>query len=492
LKNLRGNSRAAFGRALRHPLVDALECWVDRGAANNRTRCLPEMVLIIGGGISGLSVAWFLHRKGVVVRVLEFADRVGGAIATDHIGTYLVERGPNSTLQKPGRDDDALGRLVAQTDLGERLVEAGAAGNRRFVMRAGRLQLVPGSPPGFLTTGLFSWRAKLRLLREPFVGKGEGEETIARFVERRLGREFLDYAVEPFISGVYAGDPGRLSIQAAVPRIYALERRFGSLILGAIALGKVAKGTGTPTGRLISFDRGMAQLPGAIVAKLPPGACRTGCRAVRLQPSGRGWEVGWESASESGVCQAERVVLAVPAAESADLLEPLSREAACLLRTIPYAPIVSACLAYDRSQVRHPLDGVGFLAPRREGVQILGGLFSNSLFAGRAPDGKVLITAFIGGSTNTGVVALGDDELIPQIQKELARVLDITGEPSLVRLARHRRAIPQYTLGHLARIAKLDLALAAFPGLHLRGSWRDGISVADCIKNGELLAERLA
>ena len=450
------------------------------------------MVLIIGGGISGLSVAWFLYRKGVAVRVLEFTERVGGAIATDHIGAYLVERGPNSTLQRPGREDDALGRLVAQTDLGERLVEAGAAGNRRFVMRAGRLQVLPGSPPAFLTTGLFSWCAKLSLLREPFVGKGEGEETIARFVERRLGREFLDYAVEPFISGVYAGDPGRLSVQAAVPRIYALERRFGSLILGAIALGKVAKGSGTPAGRLISFDQGMSQLPRAIVAKLPPDSCRTGCRVVGIHYSGRGWEVRWESASGSGVCQAEKVVLAVPAAEAADLLEPLSQEVACLLRTIPYAPIVSASLAYDRSQVRHPLDGFGFLAPRKEGMQILGGLFSSSLFPGRAPDGKVLITAFIGGSTNPGVVALGDDELIARIQKELAQTLDITGEPSLVRLARHRRAIPQYTLGHLERIANLDRALAAFPGLHLRASWRDGVSVADCIKNGENLAERLA
>jgi oxygen-dependent protoporphyrinogen oxidase len=454
------------------------------------------MVVIVGGGITGLSAAWFLHQRGVPVRLLEAAPRLGGVIDSAEAEGFLVERGPNSTLQKPGTADDALGRLVAGAGLEARMVEAGAAGRKRYVLRGGRLQALPGGPPGFVTTGLFSWRAKARLLREPFIGCAAEEETIAQFVERRLGREFLDYAVEPFISGVYAGDPAALSVRAAVPRIYELERAHGSLIRGAIALGKAAKGAGTPAGRMVSFDRGMAVLPEGVGAALPEGACRTGCRAVGLRPDGEGWEVAWEgpgeSAAESGVERAGTVILALPAGAAADLLAPHSEVAARVLRSIGYAPVASLALGYERDQVGHPLDGFGFLAPRREGLRVLGGLFSSTLFAGRAPDGRVLVTAFIGGTTDPAVAALGDDELAGRVSDDLARVLDISGAPGFLRITRYAAAIPQYTLGHLERLAELDRELAPLSGLHLQASWRGGVSVADCARNGEALAQQIA
>ncbi|MDH3472516.1 MAG: protoporphyrinogen oxidase [Rhodospirillales bacterium] len=449
------------------------------------------MVVIVGGGISGLSTAWFLRRRGRAVRVLESRDRVGGLIATDRSDGFVVERGPNSTLQKAGTSDDALGRLVAEAGLGDRLVEAGEAGRKRYILRAGQLRALPTSPIAFLTTKLFSWRAKLRLLREPFIRPGASEESIARFAERRLGREFLDYAVRPFISGVYAGDATALSVRAAVPRIYELEQTYGSLIRGAVALGKVAKGAGTPAGRMISFDRGMASLPEAIAGALPEGACRTGCEAVALRRTAEGWDVHWRTTAGSGVEHARTVVLALPASEAANLLEPLSAEAAQIIRSIPYAPVASVALGYDRDQVRHPLDGFGFLTPRNEDVRLLGGLFSSSLFAQRAPPGKVLITAFIGGSTDPGAAALADEELLGRVGDDLARVLGIAGAPGFVRIARHARAIPQYTLGHLERLAQVDRAVQGLPGLVLRASWRGGISVADCIRNGEGCARQI-
>jgi oxygen-dependent protoporphyrinogen oxidase len=454
---------------------------------------LPQdSIVIVGAGISGLAAAWFLNRKGFAVHVLEAGDRVGGVIETEAVDGYLVERGPNSTMQKPGTPDDALGRIVAKTGLAERLTEAAPAARKRFVMRNRRLMSLPGSPREGITTKLFSWPAKLRLLAEPFIGRASDEETVAQFVTRRLGREFLDYAVAPFISGVYAGDPAALSVRAAVARIYALERDHGSLIRGAIALRKLGRGAGMPAGRLVSFDRGMAVLPAAIAEALPEGAVETGCRVEALTRDGDGWRVRYSGPEGATEIAATHVLLAAPAGATADLVEALAPEAATLLRAIPYAPIVSAGLAYARDQVAHPLDGFGFLVPRVEGVRTLGGLFSSTLFPGRAPDGRVLITAFIGGTTDPDAVALDDDAVTGAITADLAAALGIDGAPSLVRLSRYQAAIPQYTIGHLDRIAGIDAQLATLPGLHVRASWRDGISVADCIRNGEKLAESLS
>jgi len=453
---------------------------------------LPEdSIVIVGAGISGLSAAWFLHRKGFKVRALEAAERVGGVIETERIDGYLIERGPNSTMQKPGTPDDALGRIVEQAGLGPRLLEAAPAARKRFVMRDRRLMALPGSPGAGITTKLFSWPAKLRLLAEPFIGRATDEETIAQFVTRRLGREFLDYAVGPFVSGVYAGDPATLSVRAAVSRIYALERDHGSLIRGAIALRKLGKGAGMPAGRLVSFDEGMAVLPAAIAEALPAGAVTTGCRVEGLLRDGEAWHVRYSGPDGPAQLAARHVVVAVPAAAAASLVEPLAPDAASLLRAIPYAPVVSAGLGYGRGQISHPLDGFGFLVPRVEGVRTLGGLFSSTLFPGRAPDGRVLITAFAGGTTDPAAVALDDDSVTGLIAADLAAALGIDGAPAPVRLSRYQAAIPQYTLGHLDRITGIEAAVAALPGLHLRASWRDGVSVADCIRNGEKLAESL-
>lgn len=449
------------------------------------------MIVIVGAGISGLSAAWFLHRRGHTVRVLDAGARAGGVIETERGDGWLIERGPNSTMQKPGTPDDALGRIVEQTGLAERMIEAAPAARKRFVMRGGRLLPLPLSPPAAIATKLFSWPAKLRLLAEPFIGRAAGEETVAAFVTRRLGREFLDYAVAPFISGVYAGDAATLSVRAAVPRIYALEHKHGSLIRGAFAMRKL-KSAGTPAGRLVSFDEGMAVLPAGIAEKLPSGTVETGCRVERLTAKDGAWAVRYASPDGPQEIVAERVVLAVAAGAAADLLEPLSADAAALLRGIAYAPIVSAGLGYARDRIGHPLDGFGFLVPRVEGVRTLGGLFSSTLFPGRAPEGMTLITAFIGGTTDPEAPDLDDAALLRQLTGDLAAALDAEGAPELVRLTRYAAAIPQYALGHLDRIARLDALAAKLSGLHLQASWRGGVSVADCVRNGEALAERLS
>lgn len=449
-------------------------------------------VLILGGGISGLSTAWFLHRRGVAVEVLEAGLRPGGSIQTFQKQGFLVEQGPNSTLQKPGEAEDGLGRLVNDLELGNRLIEAAPMASKRYVMRNGRMLPLPNSPGTFLTTSVFSLRAKLRLILEPVIGWVDHEESIAEFVRRRLGEEFLTYAIEPFISGVYAGNPKDLSIQAAVAKIYALEQQYGTLIVAAIMEGKAAKAMGSPRGRLVTFDQGMEVLPATIAQKLPSGSVRTGVKVISLHPEeGGGWRVHWQTEEGRGSQVAKRIILALPAVAASSVLSAVVPVASRVLSSIAYAPIASTALGYRREQVKHPLDGFGFLLPRKEQVRLLGALFSSSLFPDRALDGKVLLTAFIGGAMDRAALNLPDTALIAQVHKDLQYCLNIQGEPEFVQLTRYQGAIPQYYLGHLGRIEMLDKALADFPGLYTCANWRDGISVANCIRNGELMAERL-
>lgn len=451
-----------------------------------------KRVLIVGGGISGLSAAWFLHRRGIDIRLLEGAARLGGVIDTDRRNDFAVELGPNTILQKPGRPEDSLGRLLDETGLSVRVQEATPAGKKRFILRDGHVCALPTSPPAFLATRTFSWPAKLRLLCEPFIGRSSEEETIARFVTRRLGREFLDYAIDPFISGVYAGDTRALSVQAAVPRIYEIEQRYGSLIRGAVAMGKAAKGAGNPQGRQISFTGGMAALPAGIAEKLPAGSIRTRARVQALHPRDGGWQIHLDDPDGGATETADAVILALPAREAAELVRPLAPRAVDTLSAIPYVSIVSAGLGYRRDQIAHALDGFGCLVPRVEGVRTLGVLFSSTLFAESAPEGHVLLTAFIGGAHDPDAAELADDELSDRLHADLAHTLGIGGTPVYRRITRRNRAIPQYTLGHLDRIAEIDRQLEPLPGLFLRGSWRGGISVADCIRSGETLARNIA
>lgn len=446
-------------------------------------------ITIIGGGISGLSTAWFLNKKGFSVTVLESRPQVGGTMLTSCKEGFLIEHGPNSTLQKPGSAEDALGRLIQSANLEDRLLVANKVANRRYIVRDGLLRPLPTNPLQFMTTPCFSTKAKLRLLLEPFIGKAKTEESIAQFVKRRLGQEFLDYAIEPFISGVYAGDPSTLSVQAAVAKIFDLETKYGSLIRGAILKGRALKGAGMPKGRMISFDKGMSVLPTTLASGLPKGSVRCDFKVNDLKPCENGWEIrGQTSNGPPEKLISKNVILSVPAPMASKLCHSFSSDAFQQLNSIPYAPIATVALGYDRSQVGHALDGFGFLIPRKETIELLGGLFSSTLFPDRADKNKVLITAFIGGAMNREIVQKEDQWVLNSVLEGINRCLHIQSQPTFIHITRYKAAIPQYTLGHLQRIALLDKALQPFPGLHTLANWRDGISVADCVLNAERLA----
>ncbi|HBL25217.1 MAG TPA: protoporphyrinogen oxidase [Acidobacteria bacterium] len=441
---------------------------------------LPALdLLVVGAGISGLTAAFWLRRAGWRVAVLEAAPRTGGSIETWSEGGWRFEMGPNTVLESRAE----VGRLLREAGLAASRIVAAPTGKRRFLWKQDRLVPLPGGPLGFLTTPLFSAGAKLRLLREPWIGRPpEGtEETIARFVTRRLGPEFLRYAVGPFVSGVYAGDPDRLSVRWAVPKIASLEAEHGSLIRGALARRKGPQ----PGGAMFSFPPGLEELPRRLAEQV--GDVRTGVAATRILRR----EGGFTVETTAGPVTATRVLLAVPADVAADLLAEVTVERSRLFAEIPYAAVAIVSLGYRRSDVAHALDGFGFLAPRGEGLRVLGCLFPSQLFPDRAPEGRVALAAFLGGRTDPVAVTLDDAQLLAAVEDDLRRALGVRSAPVLTRVRRWPRAIPQYEVGHgrfVERAAEIEREI---PGLFLGGNYLRGVSVADCMCNATVQTEAI-
>ncbi len=449
-------------------------------------------VLVVGAGISGLTAAFQLGRHGLAVEVIDAGSRPGGVIGTEHSDGVLYERGPNSILDTGPFINDILGELGI---LSER-VEISAIAAKRFLVRAGRLNALPTTPLAFAKTSLFSAGAKLRLLKEPFIGRApaDAEESVARFVVRRLGREFLDYAVEPFVAGVYAGDPAELSVSAAFPRLHEIERRYGSLIRGQILGARERARSGAKAKNVaasFSFREGLQTLTDVLARRV--GRVATATRAMRVSRDPDGTLLV-DAEHEGAVFQkrARALVLAVPADCAATLIRDFAPDAAAELEEIPYAGVVSVAQSYRRSDVLHPLDGFGVLAPRVEKRRILGTLFSSSMFEGRARGDEVLFTTFIGGRRNPELLSRADEDLAAFVREELAALVGAHGAPVFSAITRWPRAIPQYTLGHLDRIRRAEQAQHAMPGLHLCASYRGGVAVGDCIRSGRDTAEAVA
>ncbi|MDP3069927.1 MAG: protoporphyrinogen oxidase [Opitutaceae bacterium] len=450
------------------------------------TAALP--VAILGGGITGLTAAWHLQRAGVPVVVFETAPVAGGVVTSARADGWLHEAGPNSLLE--GSADVAA--FIDAVGLGPHRLYAAASAKSRYVVRAGRLIAMPTSPFSFLRTPLFSLRAKLGLLGEPFRARSpaDAEESVAEFVERRLGPEFLDYAVNPFVGGVYAGDRRQLSVRHAFPKLHALEQEHGSLLLGAL---KRRNASGGPKGRIFSFPDGLAELPRALAHSLG-GSLRLSHRVDSVRRTDGAWEIAFESGGPRRAEPFSAVVCALPA-DALAKLEFSGVPAAAqfsALREIEHPPVVSVLAGFRRADVAHPLDGFGVLVPEVERRRVLGVLFSSSLFPGRAPEGHVALTTFVGGVRSPALAALDDDGLRQLVREELGALLGVRGEPVHYRVRCWPRAIPQYALGY-ARFKKIFADVeAAAPDLFIGGNARDGISLAHCIESGRRLASEVA
>lgn len=455
-------------------------------------RRTPEVV-VIGAGISGLCVAHWLSRAGIRVTVLERRPWAGGTMRTILDRGWMIETGPNSALETT----PLFNELFDDVGISAVKVYADSASDRRYIVRGGELHLLPMSPAAFIRTPLWSWRGKLRLGGELFIGRGRKEESISEFVTRRLGNEFLDYAVDPFIAGVYAGNPDELSVRAALPKLYALEDSYGGLVRGMIAgAGERRRRAETAKvrARMFSFEKGMQTFPLAIANGLGRKV-QLRKKVVELDPpSGRletRFRVTHGAGSRRSSARADAVVISAPAYGAADLIRPFAPALGSMLDGVSYPPVTQVFLGYRAEQVSRRLDGFGFLIPRAETRSILGTIWTSALFKGRAPHGHVAFTSFVGGARQPELAGLDDAHVIGLVTDELRSLMGVLGKYAYARVTRWEKAIPQYRLGYNRMMDAIEQTERECPGLFFCSNFRGGISVGDCVMSARLMAERV-
>ena len=479
---------------------------------------MTARIVVAGGGISGLAAAYHISRiakekrPGTEVVLLEKEERPGGKIRSEQADGFLFEWGPNGFLDsKP----DTLA-LTRELGIEDRLLPSSDEARKRYIYARSRLYRLPESPQAFFTSGLLSIPGRLRIIKELWAPRTPPgvDTTLAEFARRRLGPEALDKLLDPMVEGIFAGDPAAISLESSFPRIAELERDHGSLIRAMMALqrerkkaarletmpggrAKTSAGPAGPGGVLTSFAGGAGELVGMLVNELG-GQVRLGSEVVRIDPVDAGPDrppryriefAGPEGTPEQ--LEADAVLLALPAYNSASLLRHLDPDASALVGKIPYADVAVVGLGYNKDDVPHPLDGFGYVIPHSEGKRILGTLWSSSIFPGRAPDGMVLLRSMVGGSRNPHYALLEEGELVKLVREELDGILGIRAEPRFVRIARWEKAIPQYPGGHGRRLEALAERLEALPGFFLGGNAYRGIGMNDCTREASAVAKEV-
>ena len=444
-------------------------------------------VLVIGAGISGLSVATSLVHHGKSVELWESSSRPGGKIGTHtDMHGYVTERAANMVMNfRP-----EVNRFIERSNLAASK-SALAPGVRRYMINDDKLVTVPTNLAAMISSPIWSLSGKLRLLAEPFIPKGGHEdETVSEFISRRVGREVLDRAMEPYVSAILASNPDLANAYSVLPRMTRLEQRFGSLTLGILIHRFLRRRTATPQ-EAFSFKGGMSTLVKSLVNN-PGIRFRPGHRAVELTKQGAHWHVTGSASGKELSVTARQVVLSVPAYTAAQLLNPLDQELAQLLRGIQYAPITVVHTGFDCDSIRHRLDGTGFLIPRRAGVAATGCLWMSSLFPNCAPQGRALLTNYLGGARLPEAVHWDDERSVAEILNVITPLLNIRDQPEMVRIDRHHKALPLYHGNYYGRLKTVTHLLQQIPGLHLEANYRGGISVRDRIACAYIAAKRIA
>lgn len=446
----------------------------------------PKSIAILGAGITGLTAAHRLTAQGHQVRVFEKSARPGGVIGSENVDGWLLERGPNSLLA----NEPALTALIDELGLSDQVRPANPTAKKRYIVRGGKPLAAPTSPPALLSTPLFSFGAKCRLLGELFKRprRRANDVSLATFIADHFGQELVDYGLNPFVSGVYAGDPHKLSAQHAFPSLWESEQQHGSIIRGMIAAAKARKAAGQTRGGIISFAHGLQTLTDALARRLPPATLKLQTPVRAITP-GAHWTVESESHGETHRETFDAVISALPAGALAELNIGADRPLQAL-NEIEYPPVTALFLGYRRAHVAHLLDGFGALVPAVEKLSILGVLFSSTLFPDRAPENHVALTVMVGGSRQPELAAQSVDELLARIQPDLAQLLGVSGAPVFIRHQHWPRAIPQYNLGYGRFLDVMTQCEQRFPGFFIGGQCCDGIAVPACIAAGEKLARR--
>ncbi len=439
-------------------------------------------VAVIGGGISGLAAAYALQRQGHRVALLERQVRTGGNAISEPIGGFLMEHGPSS-LNASIADARTLAHALG---LDSARCELGAGVRHRYLLRDSRLHRIRAHPLGLAASSYLSPLGRLRMLAEFLVpaNRHGAEESVGEFWSRRFGAEFAALVIDPLVGGLFAGMADELSMPAVFPKLLEMERHFGSISRAVLAHRRT--GGRMPGRRLYSWRGGMQTLPDALRAALGD-AVKTGVAIRRIRPTGSGFSIDYGTGSVAARC----VVLATQPHAAAALLEGLDDAAAEAAASVDAPPLATVFLGYRRDQVAHALDGLGYLTPASEGRALTGALFASTMFPGRAPAGHVAFSAYLGGARAPQLAQAPGEELIAMAKAELSGLLGIRGEPVLARVRQWPRGLPQYHLGHGAKVETLRAAERNRPGLFVTGNYLTGLSVAACFASANQTAGRV-
>jgi oxygen-dependent protoporphyrinogen oxidase len=465
----------------------------------NRVSDATLRVAVVGGGISGLAAAHRLVEldRSVAVTLFEASGRLGGILRTTRQDGFLIEHSADNFITDVPWAID----LCRRVGLGDRLIATREEHRRAFVVSRGKLEPIP---EGFtvmaprrllpvLGTPILSVAGKIRLAAEFFIPArtATDDESLAAFARRRFGRETYERLIQPLVGGIYTADPEKLSIQATLPRFVEMERRHGSLIRAARQESrdgaKTTSDSGVRYGLFMALEGGLESLVGAIAARLPAGSIRLQSPVERIARDGEGWHLTTSDGVQSGPF--DGLIVAATAPVAAGMLRALDAELAAELAAITYAGCAVVSLAYRRDQIAHPLDGFGFVVPLIERRKILSASFSSVKYAGRAPAGDVLIRVFIGGACQSELLEQGDDGLARIAAGDLAELLSIRGAPRVLQVSRWLDAMPQYHVGHMARVERIESLVARHSGLALAGNAYRGVGIPHCIRSGEQAAE---
>ena len=456
-------------------------------------------IVVVGGGITGLTAAYRLAQAGasdarLSIDLIERSDKLGGKISTERIDDFLVEGGPDTFLE---RKPEAIA-LCNELGLGDHLIPTNPDRRGSFVSHGGNLHKLPEGMSGLapsrlgplFMSGVLSLGGKLRAALEPFVPKSpaDSDESVADFVRRRLGVEAYDRLIEPLLCGIYAGDGERLSLFATAPMLKAIEVEHGSVLRGLRRAARASAGEvrkfPTP---FVSLSGGMNELVAALQARLGTVQVRTGVQAVAAQRTNDGFTVRM---SEGEEVSAMAIIVATPSYAAAELLRTVNPSAAELLDEIQFVSNAAVSFGFRNSDVTRSLDGYGYVVPRREGSLVLACSWASSKLPNRAPHGNVLVRVFLGRDGQEVGGGMSDDSLIEVAHNEVKKVLGTSGDPVLTRLVRYPKAMPQYTLGHVDRVAQIDRCLESTPGVFLAGNSYRGVGIPDCIRSGQQAASK--
>ena len=453
--------------------------------------------MIAGGGISGLSTAYYLSKVGIRSLLVEREPRLGGVITTEVVEGCVIEGGPDSFLSaKPWAMD-----LIRDLGLEREVIGSNDHQRVTYIWKKGRLvpipeglmMMVPTRILPLALSSLLGWGTKIRMALEWFRrpdDRAGADRSVAEFIRDHYGREAVDYLAEPLLAGVFGGDPDRLSAASVLPRFAELERQYGSLTRGVLATsGAASKASGGGGSLFRTMKGGLGQLVAALEKSI---AGKTDLRRAEVETIERDETGRWRLRVDGSWIETRHVVLACPAHEAARLVRRVSRELAEVLDEIEYSSSMTVALGYDHTALNHPLNGFGFLVPKRERRRMIACTWVNTKFAHRVPPSHALLRCFLGGASDAAVLDESDDAIIAAVRPELREIMGITAKPLFTRIRRWPRSMAQYTVGHARRLERIASALKVLPNLHLIGNAYTGIGLPDCIRMGKQAAERIS